>query len=142
MNTNLVIRNVQLQNECLCLFHFEALALRCEMTIMPLEQVWGMTVYVCISLYLSICYLMLPNVLVQFWARTCNSFNEFMNFFSIFLLGKDNNRIGNKTGLGRATPTPFPSQSYKSLSHPHPKPGTGRGGAGRVNVSRSHLQKS
>ena len=44
-------------------------------------------------------------------------------------------KIGNRAGLGQATPTPFPSQLFESLSHPSPKPG-----AGQVNVSRSRLQ--
>ena len=41
LNKNLVVDNFQLQDECLCHFHFKPLSLRCEMIVMPLEWVLG-----------------------------------------------------------------------------------------------------
>ena len=68
------------------------------------------------------------------------------------MAGWNGGRIGNRAGLGGATPTPFPSQLYKSISHPRPIPEarwvngipslyfSRRGGYGASPCRRDHQQ--
>ena len=45
LDKNLVIGNFQLQDKCLCHFHFKPPSFRCERTIMPLEWVLGRDIF-------------------------------------------------------------------------------------------------
>ena len=93
---------------------------------MPLEQVWGNTVYVCISLYLSICYPMLPNVLVQLLGKNLQLIQWVYELFFQFSY-KAKTTIGLATGRVWDGPLLPHSRSNHINLFPIPVPNPRRG---------------